>query len=314
MTPRRLGGPRSAGPAIALLCALVFAPGGLVACSPTDAEPATSPDGAPASEQTPALSEAPPGAAPGDTEPPSGDDPAAPPAGDPSNPPIGSDAVHPPPFGGAAQPGPRDGPPRSGDMLTAEELRSAEDLALDAASGMLAAATDRDALSATADLAALADQPTYRVMYAQRYQTKNEEPRSAEVAFYRYDTNEVVLSKVNLEDESVTQLPVPPGYLAPLLPEEIQEAARVARADANVADYLETVGLDPASSVANGLLTTSTSDESSTACAATRCVRLFFFDAEHVVPTFTVVVDLGTVTVVEIVPMFPPTVEEVATP
>ncbi len=313
MTPRplqarrnlKLGGRRLAGPAIAVWLAVVLGAGAAAACSPTDdAASVPAQDGSQSPQATnPAASLAPAQIAPEDTGPGHADANATAPGG------TSAEAAE----GSEERSEPAGGEPQPGDMLTDDEMRSAEDLALDAASGMLAAATDRDALSATADLAALADQPTYRVMYAQRYQTKADGPRSAEVAFYRYDTNEVVLSKVNLEDQSVTQLPVPPGYLAPLLPEEIQEAARVAKMDTKVADYLKSVGLDPESAVANGLLTTSISDESA-ACAETRCVRLFFFDAEHVVPTFTIVVDLATVKVVEIAPMFPSTVEEEATP
>jgi hypothetical protein len=207
----------------------------------------------------------------------------------------------------------RSGEPRPGDMLTAGEERAATDLALEAASGMLAAATNRDALGATADLEALADQPSYRVMYAQRYVAKEDGgARAAEVAFYRYDTNEVVLSRVDLASRSVEQLPAPPGYVAPLLPEEIAEAARVARGDPAVAAQMASSGLDPEASVANGILTTASG--TGEACASSRCVRLYFFDPDHVVPDFTVIVDLSRLKVVEVEPMSTPLPPEEPTP
>lgn len=282
------------------LVVVLFATG----CSPTDAPAAID---EPGTSDVPEVSIPPLEAPADDSATGSGPSRSEAPEGAPTEAAVSEESAE------AAQSAPEGAIAKPGDMLTADETRAAEDLALESASGMLAAATDRDALGAAADLGALADQATYRVMYSQRYATKADEPRSAEVAFYRYDTNEVVLSKVNLKDETVTQLAVPPGYMAPLLPEEVQEAARVARADTTVTDYLKSIGMDPASTVANGLLTTSTEDDTAT-CSETRCVRLFFFDADHVVPTFTVVVDLATVEVIEIAPMFPPTVEEEATP
>ncbi|MFQ5459258.1 MAG: hypothetical protein ACE5EL_00535 [Anaerolineae bacterium] len=195
--------------------------------------------------------------------------------------------------------------PLTDDMLSAAEARRATDMALAAASGMLAAATDRDALGASADLGALAASPSFRVMYAERHAAKEAEGRRADVAFYRYDTNEVVLTMVDLQDGMVTPLAVPPGYMPPLLPSEIREAERVAMADGAVEAALAAAGLDPTTATANGLLT-STTDESASPCRASRCVRLWFFDPSRIVPTFNVIVDLTSLKVAEIVPFEEP--------
>jgi hypothetical protein len=193
------------------------------------------------------------------------------------------------------------GEPLALDMLSEDEAAAAEELALEAASGVLSAATDRDSLSAASDLSAYSEQPTYRLMYSQRFDTKGDEPRSAEVAYYRYDTNEIVLTRVELESGEVAPLAVPPGFMAPLLGSEIDEAARAARLDDAVRSALEEDGLDPDEAVANGLLTT-VADEGDDICSATRCIRLFFFGPERVVPNFTVVVDVSNMAVVAIVP------------
>jgi hypothetical protein len=186
-------------------------------------------------------------------------------------------------------------------MLTESEATEAEEAALEAATDTLSMATDRDSLSANADIEAFSEQPTYRVMYTQRFDSKTEDVRSAEVGFYRYDTNEFLLTRVDLETGDVSPLAVPPGYMAPLLPSEIAEAARVARRDETVREALESDGLDPDSAVANGLLTTA-ANETDEACGGTRCIRLFFFAPDRIVPTFTVVVDVSNMEVVAIVP------------
>jgi hypothetical protein len=100
----------------------------------------------------------------------------------------------------------------------------------------------------------------------------------------------------------VTELPLPEGYRPPLLPREIQEGAAVARRDEGVRGAQEAEGLDPDTASANGLLT-GTPYEPEHACATHRCLRLFFFDDAHVVPTFSVIVDISALTVVEVSPM-----------
>jgi hypothetical protein len=186
----------------------------------------------------------------------------------------------------------------SADMLSADEAAQAAESALESLGDLVAAATDRDAVS-VAEVNSLADQPNYRVMYTQRAPAKDAPARSAEVAVYRYDTNETVIRQVDLASGAVTEIEVPPGYAPPLLPREIQEAARIARLDPDARSALENAGLDPDTASANGLLT-GLQFESTHACAAHRCVRIFFHEAARPVPTFSVVVDLSAFAVVEV--------------
>jgi hypothetical protein len=187
------------------------------------------------------------------------------------------------------------------DMLSAAEAEKAAEAALGALADVVGAATDRDSLS-VADVSTLADRPNYRVMYTQRAATKASVGRAAEVAVYRYDTNESVLRQIDLSTGVVMEVTLPAGYAPPLLPREIQEAARVARLDSDVRAALEAAGMDADNSGANGLLT-GTPFEPDHQCAAHRCVRLFFHDERNPVPTFSVIVDLSAFEVVEVTPM-----------
>jgi hypothetical protein len=103
---------------------------------------------------------------------------------------------------------------------------------------------------------------------------------------------------VDLDSGAVTRLDVPDGYPMPIVPEEIQEAARVARANDDVRDALVDAGLDPASADATGLLTGTADAESP--CATHRCLRLFFTSLDRPVPQFSVVVDLVALEVIEV--------------
>jgi hypothetical protein len=151
-----------------------------------------------------------------------------------------------------------------------------------------------------AELRALSGRPSYRVLYTQRAPDKTGTLRAADVAVYRYDTDQAAVSTVNLADGAVVAQALPPGYMAPLVPEEIAEAAQVARQDPAVRDALAAAGLDPAAAGANALLTRGL-DEASP-CATHRCVKVFFGSAERPVPTFEVVVDLSALSVVELLP------------
>ena len=100
-------------------------------------------------------------------------------------------------------------------MLGPEEIARAEALALDATEvyGFVGAAVNRDerptgetgAAAATGmdRLSALSGQPSYRVLYTQRYADKAAPGRAAEVLIYRYDTNEAVLAMVDLVTNEV---------------------------------------------------------------------------------------------------------------
>ena len=201
--------------------------------------------------------------------------------------------------------------PAPADMLSAQELGRAAELALGSGElkSMAAAAVDRDSLAdqaAGGDMEALStlkDRPSYRLLYTQRLPTEKgvEAGRAAEVAVFRYDTNTLERSKVDLASGKVEALDVGPGQWAPLVPEEIAEAAAVARADPKVQEALEAAGLDPADAKANGILTVSREDGS--VCAAKRCVRLFFASARLPLPTFNVVVNLSDLELVEVVDM-----------
>lgn len=194
-----------------------------------------------------------------------------------------------------------------GDMLNAGELKRARDLALasDAVQSVVAMAADRDTVlaaegrSAARDgglAALLADRPTYRVLYTQRAPEKGASTRMAEVGIYRYDTAKPSISQVDLASGKVTAMDVPPDYPMPVVREEIDEAATVARQNDDVRSALTAAGLDPDTAPANGIMT-GTQDASSP-CAAHRCLRLSFTSQEKPVPTFTVIVDLVSLKVV----------------
>lgn len=191
----------------------------------------------------------------------------------------------------------------SADMLSEDELAMAEALALDsqALGAVVAAAVNRDEGDESSGLTAmseLAERPSYRVLYTQRHVDKYAEDRKAEVAVYRYDTGEVSLSTVDLESGEVEALDLPEGFPAPLVPEEIEEAARVAKADDAVRARLAADGLDPDEAVANGIITVA--QEEGARCAQSRCVRLFFSSFREPMPRSSVIVDLNTLEVVEI--------------
>lgn len=199
------------------------------------------------------------------------------------------------------------------NMLSAQEAEQATDMAVDAAfvQDVVASALDRnavlagtsdtdlDAASPTDRVAALAERPSYRVLYTQRLADKGGTARAAEVGIYRYDTGEAIYAKVDLASGEVSALDGPPGLGIPLVREEIDEAATVARADAAVAERLTAAGLDPSTAVANGLVTRADGGP----CADHRCVRLFFGTVKAPLPTFAVVVDLVTLQIVEVTDM-----------
>lgn len=204
----------------------------------------------------------------------------------------------------AAQPAPA-------DMLSAAELERAAELALGSGElrSMAAGALDRATLAEAAaegDLEALsvvAQRPSYRLLYTQRLAAPKGEDqgRAAEVAVFRYDTGTLERSKVDLASGKVEALAADPGLPAPLVPEEILEAAAVARASDEVQQTLRDAGLDPAKAKVNGILTVSTEDGS--VCASKRCVRLFFATERQPLPGFNVVVNLNDLSLVEVVPM-----------
>lgn len=209
------------------------------------------------------------------------------------------------------------GEPAPGDMLTAQEAATAEQLALGSTTGeaLTASAVDRDAVllgqtgqadldaaSETQRVQAMADRPTYRVIYAQRYPDKLATEREAEVLIYRYDTGEAVYNRVNLETDEVVsamEAEADPRLPVPTVPEEIQEATVAARADDEVRARIQAAGLDPDAAMANALQTTST-DPSSPCAPGGRCLKLFFSSPERPVPEFWVVVDLVALQVVEL--------------
>jgi len=201
--------------------------------------------------------------------------------------------------------------PGAADMLSTQELSRAQELALGSGElkSLAASSVDRDSLAdqaANGDMEALStlkDRPSYRLLYTQRLPTeKGAAPeRAAEVAVFRYDTNTLERSKVDLASGKVEALATGPDQPAPLVPEEIAEAAAVARADAKVQAALKAAGLDPADAKANGILTVS--DEDGSVCAVKRCVRLFFASQRLPLPAFNAVVNLSDLELVEVVDM-----------
>lgn len=204
-------------------------------------------------------------------------------------------------------------PPGPQNMLSAQEASKASDLAVKAAfvQDVVAAALDRSAvLAGTSDtaldaeapearVAALAERPSYRVIYTQRLAEKGATARAAEVGIFRYDTGQAVYAKVDLASGEVTAMDAPVGAGLPLVREEIDEAATVARQDSRVAEKLTAAGLDPATAHANGLITRAEEGP----CAEHRCVRLFFGTVKAPQPTFAAVVDLVTLQVVDVADM-----------
>ncbi len=196
------------------------------------------------------------------------------------------------------------------NMLSAQEIEQATDRAIEAAfvQDVVASALDRNAvLAGTSDteldaeapadrVAALGARPSYRVLYTQRLAEKGAAARAAEVGIYRYDTGEALYAKVDLASGEVSALEAPVGLAVPLVREEIDEAATVARNDPAVVERLTADGLDPAAATANGLITRSDSGP----CAEHRCVRLFFGTVKAPLPSFSVVVDLVTLAIVDI--------------
>lgn len=201
--------------------------------------------------------------------------------------------------------------PGAADMLSTQELSRAQELALGSGElkSMAASSVDRDSLAdqaANGDMEALStlkDRPSYRLLYTQRLPAeKGAAPqRAAEVAVFRYDTNTLERSKVDLASGKVEALATGPDQPAPLVPEEIAEAAAVARADAKVQEALKAAGLDPADAKANGILTVS--EEDGSVCAVKRCVRLFFASQRLPLPAFNAVVNLSDLELVEVVDM-----------
>lgn len=202
--------------------------------------------------------------------------------------------------------------PAPADMLNAEELAKAAELALGSGElrSMAAGAVDRSSLAEAAaegDLEALSslkERPSYRLLYTQRLAAPKGEAeagRAAEVAVYRYDTGTLERSKVDLATGRVEALAADPNLPAPLVHEEIMEAAAVARASEEVRQAMEAGGLDPATAKVNGILTVS--QEDGAVCASKRCVRLFFATERKPLPGFNVVVNLNDLSLVEVVPM-----------
>lgn len=204
--------------------------------------------------------------------------------------------------------------PKPADMLTEAEQARAAELVLGSADleALVANAVDRDEVAemaiaadtsaeAAAAIGAMAGSPSFRMLYSQRYPDKAAAGRVAEVAVYRYDTGQLVRSKVDLASGEVALLEDLSTMPAPIVPAEIEEAATIARADPRVREALETGGLDPDSAIANALLTVARDSEA--VCARHRCLRLFFASMRRPVPSFSTVVDMVDLEVVELEPM-----------
>jgi hypothetical protein len=193
---------------------------------------------------------------------------------------------------------------KTADMLTPVEAERATQLALGSpdTATVVTSAVDRDAVNANSEAAmtALSSRPSYRVIYSERAPDKEAVGRAAEVAIYRYDTNQALMNHVDLATGKVTAQSIPSDYLMPLAADEVTEATTVARNDEGVTAALIAAGMDPAKATANALLTVA--NDKSAVCASHRCARLFFFTPEKTVPTFSVVVDLSTLHVVEVQP------------
>jgi hypothetical protein len=198
--------------------------------------------------------------------------------------------------------------PKSGDPLTAMETERATALALGSPelAVLTNSALDRDAVASTSvsELHTLTDRPSYRVLYTERSPDKTGQVRAADVSVYRYDTDQAAVSTVNLTDGTVAAQRLPEGYMPPLVPEEINEAAVVAKADPRVVAALRAAGLDVAAAGANAVLTRGLAPGSP--CATHRCVKVFFSGVTSPVPTFETVVDLSALNVVEVL-SFPET-------
>jgi hypothetical protein len=192
--------------------------------------------------------------------------------------------------------------PPANPLSPLEQERAAA-LALDApgTEEVVANAIDRDAVNSNsaAEVSSLSGRPSYRILFNQRAPDKFAVGRAAEVGIYRYDTDDSLVNRVDLISGQVSAQPIPPGQILPLAVDEITEAATVARNDPRVAEALHAAGQDPASAKANALLTQGT--EPSSPCAAHRCLRLFFSTEERPAPTFSAIVDLSALTVVEVI-------------
>jgi hypothetical protein len=167
---------------------------------------------------------------------------------------------------------------------------------------VVANAIDRDAVNSTsmAAMDALSERPSYRVLYSQRAPDKFAVGRGAEVAIYRYDTDQSLLNTVDLINGAVSASMLPEGYILPLVTDEITEATTVAKADPKVVDALRQANMDPALARSNALLTQGTTPDSP--CAKHRCLRLFFSTETSPAPTFSVIVDISELSVVEVIP------------
>lgn len=167
---------------------------------------------------------------------------------------------------------------------------------------VVANAIDRDAVNSASMAAvdALSDRPSYRVLYSQRAPDKFAVGRGAEVAIYRYDTDQSLLNTVDLINGEVGTTMLPAGSVLPLVADEIIEATTVAKADPRVVDALRQAGQDPELARSNALLTQGTAPESP--CARHRCLRLFFSTETKPAPTFSVIVDISNLSVVEVIP------------
>jgi hypothetical protein len=192
----------------------------------------------------------------------------------------------------------------SANPLSPLEQERANALVLDApeTEAVVASAIDRDAVNSesVAAVEALSDRPSYRILYTQRAPDKTSTGRGAEVAIYRYDTDQSLMNNVDLVSGKVTAQALPEGYVLPLVPDEITEASTVAKADPRVQAALAAAGQAPEAAGANGLLTRS--DDPASPCATHRCLRLFFSTEERPAPAFSVIVDLSTLNVVEVEP------------
>lgn len=193
--------------------------------------------------------------------------------------------------------------PKPADPLTPAEMAEATSLALGSpdTERVVANAVDRDAVNSEslAGMRSLSGRPSYRVLYTQRAPDKSGLVRAAEVGIFRYDTNEQVLNYVDLESGKVSAQEVPVGYMLPLALDEITEATTVARSNPEVLAALQAAGLDVSGAQANALLTVGL--EPGSPCATNRCLKLFFSSFEQPVPAFHVIVNLSSLSVVEVV-------------
>jgi enamine deaminase RidA (YjgF/YER057c/UK114 family) len=199
-----------------------------------------------------------------------------------------------------------------GDMLSSTEQQEAVDAALDSdqVASVVAAAVDRDTLvtstaagATVSDVTALAElggKPSYRVVYVERMADKGSAARRAEVMIYRYDTAQPLLVGVDLATGATEELDFASVGQVPLVPSEIAEAAAIARADDSVRQALEAAGLalqSPATVIV------AVSADAADRCAMHRCVRVFFSTLRMPAPTFSAVVDMADLEIVQVEPI-----------